>query len=99
MRKIGATDNTEKAAGIENFKYHDLRHTCASHLAMNGAIQGELMEILEHRSPTIISYTHFSKEHISRILQRRVTVLWEFKEMPHDNLFTGRHRRLSSSFR
>lgn len=60
-----------KQAGIENFKYHDLRHTCASHLAMNGATQGELMEILGHRSPTMTRrYAHFSKEHISRVLQK-----------------------------
>ncbi len=58
-------------SNIENFKYHDLRHTCASHLAMNGATQGELMEILGHRSPTMTRrYAHFSKEHISRILQK-----------------------------
>ena len=60
-----------KLAQIENFKYHDLRHTCASHLAMNGATQGELMEILGHRSPTMTRrYAHFSKEHISRLLQK-----------------------------
>lgn len=60
-----------KESGIENFKYHDLRHTCASHLAMNGATQGELMEILGHRSPTMTRrYAHFSKEHISRVLQK-----------------------------
>jgi integrase len=58
-------------AKIENFRYHDLRHTCASHLAMNGATQGELMEILGHRSPTMTRrYAHFSKEHISRVLQK-----------------------------
>ena len=60
-----------KMAGIENFRYHDLRHTCASHLAMNGATQGELMEILGHHSPTMTRrYAHFSKEHISRVLQK-----------------------------
>ncbi len=58
-------------AGISGFKFHDLRHTCASHLAMNGATQGELMEILGHRSPTMTKkYTHFSKEHIARLLQK-----------------------------
>ncbi|MBS0620834.1 MAG: site-specific integrase [Verrucomicrobia bacterium] len=58
-------------AGIEKFKYHDLRHTCASHLAMNGATQGELMEILGHRSPAMTKkYAHFSKEHIARVLQK-----------------------------
>jgi integrase len=60
-----------KQAGIENFRYHDLRHTCASHLAMNGATQAELMEILGHRSPAMTRrYAHFSKEHISRVLQK-----------------------------
>jgi integrase len=60
-----------RSAGIDNFKYHDLRHTCASHLAMNGATQGELMEILGHRSPAMTRrYAHFSKEHIARILQK-----------------------------
>lgn len=58
-------------AGIQDFKYHDLRHTCASHLAMNGATQGELMEVMGHRSPTMTRrYAHFSKEHIARILQK-----------------------------
>ena len=60
-----------KEAQIHNFTFHDLRHTCASHLAMNGATQGELMEILGHRSPTMTKrYAHFSKEHISRVLQK-----------------------------
>lgn len=66
-----AFQNSLKQARIENFKFHDLRHTCASHLAMNGATQGELMEILGHRSPTMTRrYAHFSKEHISRVLQK-----------------------------
>ena len=60
-----------RLAGIENFKYHDLRHTCASHLAMNGATQGELMEILGHRSPAMTRrYAHFSKVHIAQVLQK-----------------------------
>lgn len=58
-------------AGLQDFKYHDLRHTCASHLAMNGATQGELMEVLGHRSPSMTRrYAHFSKEHIAKILQK-----------------------------
>ena len=40
-------------------------------MAMNGATQGELMEVLGHRSPTMTRrYAHFSKEHIARILQK-----------------------------
>lgn len=56
---------------LQDFKYHDIRHTCASHLAMNGATQGELMEVLGHRSPAMTKrYAHFSKEHIAKILQK-----------------------------
>jgi len=66
-----AFQNAVQRTGIENFRYHDLRHTCASHLAMNGATQGELMEVLGHRSPAMTRrYAHFSKEHIARILQK-----------------------------
>jgi integrase len=58
-------------AGIQGFRYHDLRHTCASHLAMNGATQGELMEVLGHRSPAMTRrYAHFSKKHIAQLLQK-----------------------------
>ena len=41
--------NALRRAGIQDFRFHDLRHTAASHLAMKGATQGELMEILGHR--------------------------------------------------
>jgi integrase len=60
-----------REANISDFKFHDLRHTAASHMAMNGATQGELMEVLGHRSPAMTRrYAHFSKEHIARILQK-----------------------------
>lgn len=58
-------------ANIKDFKFHDLRHTCASHLAMNGASQGELMDILGHNSPTMTKrYAHYSKKHIKRLMQK-----------------------------
>ena len=66
-----AFEKTLKEADIENFRYHDLRHTCASHLAMNGATQNELMEILGHRSPAMSKkYAHFSQKHISKVMQK-----------------------------
>ena len=38
-----------KRAGLEDFRFHDLRHTAASYLLMGGATLGELAEILGHR--------------------------------------------------
>jgi integrase len=46
-------------AGIKNFKWHDLRHTCASYLAQNGASLLEIGSVLGHKSPGItMRYAH-----------------------------------------
>ncbi|MEI8301065.1 MAG: site-specific integrase [Chlamydiota bacterium] len=60
-----------KELGLKDVVFHSLRHTAASHLAMGGATQGELMEVLGHRSPTMTRrYAHFNKEHIAKLLQK-----------------------------
>lgn len=62
--------------GFHDVVFHTLRHTAASHLAMNGATQGELMEILGHRSPVMSKrYTHFNKEHIMKIINKNNNLL------------------------
>ena len=38
-----------KRAGIHDFRFHDLRHTAASYLAMSGATLSEIAQILEHK--------------------------------------------------
>ena len=56
---------------IQSFKFHDLRHTAASHMAMNGGTQGELMAILGHRSPHMTRrYAHFSQKHLATLMER-----------------------------
>lgn len=56
-------------AGIENFRFHDLRHTCASHLAMNGASLAEIAEVLGHRTLEMTRrYTHLCEGHISNVV-------------------------------
>ena len=49
------------AARIEDFRFHDLRHTCASHLAQNGAALLEIAETLGHKQLAMVKrYAHLS---------------------------------------
>jgi len=51
-------------AGLVNFKFHDLRHTCASYLAMNGASLLDIATILGHRKiATTMRYAHLTAAH------------------------------------
>lgn len=61
-----------KRAGLEDFRFHDLQHTAASYLAMNGASLAEIAEILGHRSLEMARrYTHMSQAH-TRAVQARM---------------------------
>jgi len=74
IRKSFAT--ALKRAEIKDFRFHDLRHTAASHIAMSGATQGELMAILGHRSPAMTRrYAHYSQGHIANILEKTSSII------------------------
>lgn len=57
------------AAGIRQpLRFHDLRHTFASHAAMAGATTRELQDLLGHSSPAMASrYAHLSPAHVAGI--------------------------------
>lgn len=51
-------------AGIDNFRFHDLRHTAASHLAMDGATTQVIADILGHKTLNMVKrYAHFTDQH------------------------------------
>lgn len=59
-----------KKAGVENYKWHDNRHSCASYLLMNGASLAEIAEILGHKTLAMVKrYAHMSAEHTSKVVE------------------------------
>ena len=51
-------------AGIEDFKFHDLRHTFASHYVMNGTDFLAFKEILGYSNSKIVErYAHLASAH------------------------------------
>lgn len=63
--------NALKRAKIEDFTFHDLRHSAASYLAMSGASLLEIAEVLGHKSLEMVKrYSHLSETHISSVLER-----------------------------
>jgi integrase len=58
-------------AGIEDFSFHDLRHTYASHLRMNGADLHDLQKLLGHSDPRMTNrYAHLTNEHLGNAARR-----------------------------
>ena len=66
-----AWENAIKRAEIEDFRFHDLRHSAASYLAMNGASIAEIAEILGHKTLQMVKrYAHLSEAHTAKVVQR-----------------------------
>lgn len=75
VHKIGNFDcywrASLKLAGISDFRFHDLRHTCASMLAMKGASVLEIAEVLGHKSITMTQrYAHLCTNHKAKLTDR-----------------------------
>jgi len=59
-----------KTARIDNFHFHDLRHSTASYLAMNGATLSEIAEVLGHKTLQMVKrYAHLSEAHTTKVVR------------------------------
>jgi len=64
-----AWENALKNADILDFRFHDLRHTTASYLAMNGASLTDIAEILGHKTLHMVKrYAHLSEAHTKKVV-------------------------------
>lgn len=66
-----AWESAVTKANIEDFRFHDLRHSAASYLAMNGAVPSEIAEVLGHKTLAMVKrYAHLSEAHTSKVVER-----------------------------
>jgi integrase len=60
-----------KRAKITDFRFHDLRHTCASYLAMDGASGPEIAAVLGHKTLAMVKrYAHIGDSHVAGVVEK-----------------------------
>ncbi len=60
-----------KLARLKRFRFHDLRHSCASFLAQNGATLLEIADLLGHRQISMTKrYSHLASTHRAALVNR-----------------------------
>jgi integrase len=58
-----------KKAKITDFRFHDLRHSAASYLAMSGATPSAIADVLGHKSLQMVKrYAHLSEAHTHAVV-------------------------------
>jgi site-specific recombinase XerD len=66
-------DKAIEAAGIEDFNWHDLRHTFASRLAMAGVGIRGIQEALGHKSISMtVRYAHLAPDFMADVVEKLV---------------------------
>ena len=56
-------------AKLVDFRFHDLRHSAASYLAMNGASTIEIAAVLGHKTLQMVKrYSHLAKSHTHKVV-------------------------------
>ena len=72
---IGTIDQSwqeaRAGAGLDDVRFHDLRHSAASYLAMSGASLMDIAAILGHKTLAMVKrYSHLSEQHTTAAIDR-----------------------------
>lgn len=78
-----AWDNAVRRAGLVDFRFHDLRHSSASYLAMSGASMVEIAEVLGHKTLSMVKrYSHLSEAHTRGVVERMNRAVFGGVDLP-----------------
>lgn len=71
-----------EVAEIKNCRFHDLRHTVASHIAMNGGSLLDIASVTGHKTMQMVKrYSHLTKKHTAELLQNTTNEM--FSDIQH----------------
>jgi len=63
--------NAARKAGLPHFRFHDLRHTYGSHLAMSGENEVAIQKLMRHKSmASTLIYTKISPEYLRQASEK-----------------------------
>ncbi len=74
-----------RESGIEDFRFHDLRHTAATMIAMNGGSVPQIATILGHKSHQMASrYAHLTEAHTRPLLEKTMKGIFDGVKIEED---------------
>lgn len=87
-----------KRAGLEDFRFHDLRHTFASRLAMRGVELLDLARLLGHKTiQMVMRYSHLTDHRLQSHVDLLTQPLPASKMQPMDTIWSPRPFLASNS--
>jgi site-specific recombinase XerD len=79
-------------AKVENFRWHDLRHTFASRLVMAGVDLPSVMKLMGHRNiQTTMRYAHLAPKHLAEAAERMIRPTDTAPDTKHDRASRESH--------